>query len=316
MKTIEQIKRSIQTLRPVATGNSRICYHVQDKVVLVESATEQTFESAKHAQCYSNTLHSKGVSTARIESLYLDEGQLYWVEDKLLGHPVYFRDERSYCMSKGIQRPESLSKLNDKLKDLYALECGMKSRFDVFRLTKEAKVEFNLGFEKFKHMKMQDPIVRGPFEYAQQIQDEVAAQNELFAQSYLKADQKHFDKFLQDLVTVCSYDQNIDCHSDNFLYDENAGFSLIDLNIPKDICQKELSSKEFGLVTGFMLDILTRGTTDATTQIGIIEKCFASAQNLGIEISNQNLYVPSHLKQIVGQMDQYQTTSSEEASGQ
>lgn len=315
MQSIEKVKKAIQDLKPVATGNSRNCYHVQDKVVLVESATEQTYENAKHAQHYSNTLHSQGVNTARIDNLYLDDGKLYWVEDKLLGHPVYFRDERSYCMSKGIQRPESLSKLNGKLKDLYALECGIKNKFDIFRLSREEKQQFNLGFEKFKQMKMQDPSLRQQFEYAKQIQDEVVAQNELFAQSYLKADQKHFDKFLQDLVTVCSYDQNIDCHSDNFLYDETAGFSLIDLNIPKEICQQELSSKEFGLVTGFMLDILTRGTTDCETQAGIVEKCLASAQNLGIEISSHNLYIPFHLKQVVGKIEQHQTPC-EEGSGQ
>ena len=64
-----------------------------------------------------------------------------------------------------------------------------------------------------------------------------------------------------------------------------------------------------------MLDILTRGTTDPETQIGIVEKCLVSAQNLGIEISSQNLYVPSHLKQVVGQIDQFQTTC-EKTGGQ
>ena len=127
MENVQIVKETISSLNPVACGNSRSCYHVGDRVVLVETASSSTYEKALKAQEYTNLLQSKGVNTAKIENLFFDEGKLYWVEDKLMGHPVYFRNEKSFCLSKGLELPASEIKINS-LDDLNLEKIVIESK--------------------------------------------------------------------------------------------------------------------------------------------------------------------------------------------
>ncbi|MBR4003160.1 MAG: hypothetical protein IKI95_03720 [Clostridia bacterium] len=310
MENVQIVKETISSLNPVACGNSRSCYHVDDRVVLVETASSSTYEKALKAQEYTNLLQSKGVNTARIENLFFDEGKLYWVEDKLMGHPVYFRNEKSFCLSKGLELPASEIKINSRLKDEF-FKLNDLSISDYFTMSLSQRREFESKCNEYIEGRIQsDPELKSAFEYSQQIKAQVKAQNQAFAESYLQADQTHFDRFLSDLITVFSYHRGVDCHSDNFLYDDKAGFSLIDLAIPQQIIQSELTEDDLCIATGYMIDILTRGTADPETQQGIVDRCFASAENLGIDLEDKNVYLPPELKQSLSQPNSAPVTTT------
>ncbi len=159
---------------------------------------------------------------------------------------------------------------------------------DFFGFSKNEKRAFYSELDSYiQQQREQNAVIREEYEYCNKIDEAVRQENLSKAKTYAGLQQGFYDKFLQDLMVASRYNRGLDCHSDNYLFDEESGFSLIDLTVSlKEDKEPEPMSQEIvALATRYASDILTRGSEDTAVTMQILEKVANSAKtfNLGDE---------------------------------
>lgn len=285
-KEINDILLKVENSKPFASGNSRKCYNIDGFAVLQERADERGYNRALKYQRASQYFSQRGVYTPEIHSVVFEDGKLTLIEDFMTGSPVYYRDERSYCLERGLCIPKSIAKIDNELRDSFMKSNGIEIS-DFFSFSKKEKQDFYSSLEKFKEQELeQNSTLREEYEYYISINEQIRQENLSKAQVYAGTDQKFYDKFLQDVITVGRICRSLDGHSDNFLFDENKGFSLIDLDvsIDEDKEPNPMSPDILSFATHLVGSVLSSRSEDDDITNQILDKVQNSARICAINI--------------------------------
>ena len=297
--TAQQIILKTKNISPFASGNSRKCYAVDDYAILIENGDEDQFKKTYQLKSITDTLSQNQVNTPKIHYVEYENNKIVMVQDLIKAKPLYYRNYHSFCLGQNLSQPIAIEKIKSDLKAEYDKSNNVELS-DYFEYTEKQQADYHINLDGFINSKINsDSQIREQVDYYNQINNLVNKYNKNNALLMIASKQVFFDKFLIDLTTCASFNIAIDCHSDNYLFNENSGFTLIDLPIQTLEQQNKLTKETLIKSCSYFYDILTRGI-DKDTELTkkMLEKCFVSAESLGLSKTEYLSRCPTGLKDI------------------
>lgn len=288
-----EITKQARTQSPLASGNSRKCYRVGNYAVLIEKGSLRELERTQELKKQVDIMIKNGINTPEIFSVLQENDEIVMIQQFVEGQPLYHRGEKSYCLGKNLPLPKNSAKFYNELKDEFNKKYGYTIS-QIMSFSREEKLKYNKDLENYKAKCLaSDEKWKKDYDYILEIERQVKDYNLKNARKISKVSQKFYDKFLRDMLSCFKIGiRGIDCHSDNYMLNDEKGFVFVDVAKLDSQPIEKIEQKDKITAFSFVCDILTRG---AIAEEGndnkekadkvlkeILTKCINSGKSMGL----------------------------------
>lgn len=288
-----EITKQARTQSPLASGNSRRCYRVGNYAVLIEKGSLSELERTQELKKQVDIMIKNGINTPEIFSVLQENDEIVMIQQFVEGQPLYHRGEKSYCLGKNLPLPKNSAIIYKELRDEFNKKYGYTIS-QIMSFSREEKLKYNKDLEDYKAKCLDsDEKWKKEYGYFLEIERQVKDYNLKNAYKISQVSQKFYDKFLQDMLSCFKIGiRGIDCHSDNYMLNDEKGFVFVDVAKLDSQPTEKIDHEDMLTAFSFVCDILTRGAIaeegDENKEKAdkalkeILTKCFKSGKSIGL----------------------------------